>query len=143
MPTLLDSPVSPNPSISNLNATSMLVKWSPPFLWPGYAITYYNISVTNTEGLTDLYHVNASFSDAVVSFSLIANQSRTIESCAHLRFEIAPVTTDDSIMTIKSSVITGGFIPSTQSIDSSSNFMCMPLTMPCLYFQFIWLLVHY
>ena len=123
MPTLLDSPVSPNPSILNPNATSILVKWSPPFLWPGYAIAFYNVSVTNTKGHTDSYHLNTSFSDVVVSFSLIANQSQTIESCDRLRFEVAPITTDDSIMAIQSLVITGGFIPSTQSIDSSSNFM--------------------
>ena len=111
MAILPDSPVSPNPSLSNLNATFILLRWSPPFLWSGSTIAYYNMSVTNMNGDSDFYRVNTSFDDAIVSFSLVANQSQTIEFCDQLTFMISPITKDND-MTLKSFVIIGGFIPS-------------------------------
>ena len=111
MAILLDSPVSPNPSLSNLNATFILLKWSPPFLWSGSTIAYYNISVTNMNGESDSYRVNTSFNDAIVSFLLVANQSQTIEFCDQLTFMISPIITENDTI-LKSLVAIGGFIPS-------------------------------
>jgi hypothetical protein len=114
MPNFPGSPVYPNPSLSNINATFILLKWSPPFLWPsGSSIAYYNISVTNVNGESDFYRVNTTFSDAVVSFSLVSNQSQSIEFCDPLTFVITPITdSEDNDTPLKSFVAIGGFIPS-------------------------------
>ena len=117
MAVLPDSPVSPNPSLSNVNATFILLKWSPPFLWSGSTIAYYNISVTNMNGESDFYRVNTTFNDAVVSFSLVANQSQTI--CDQLTFMISPITKDNDTI-LKTFVTIGGFIPS-ETIDNLHN----------------------
>ena len=61
-------------------------------------------------GHSDFYRVNSSFSDAVVSFSLVANQTQAIKFCDRLRFIVSPFTRDN--MPLKSFVVIGGFIPS-------------------------------
>ena len=66
---LLESPISPNPRLEQPNATHLEVEWSPPFLWPGYFIESYNISVKNINGSISFYLKNSIlFSNAVVSF---------------------------------------------------------------------------
>ena len=51
--------------MSYLNLT-----WSPPFLWPGNAIQYFNVSITNkSDGSVTYHQINSSFSDRVVSFT--------------------------------------------------------------------------
>ena len=58
-----------NPFIMNPSASSILLKWSPPFLWPGCSIHHYNISIDWSGERTKFYYVNFTYSDAVVSFS--------------------------------------------------------------------------
>ena len=70
-------------------------------------------------GESDFYRVNTSFSDAIVSFSLVANQSQIIEFCDQLTFMISPITKDNDT-TLKSFVIIGGFIPS-ETINNLHN----------------------
>jgi hypothetical protein len=62
---------------------------------------------------SDFYRVSTTFSDAVVSFSLVSNQSQSIEFCDQLTFVITPIAEDiDTTVTLKSFVAIGGFIPS-------------------------------
>ena len=101
---ILDPPISPNPSTENRNATSILLKWSPPFLWPGYSIDYYNISVMNNSHL-----INATFNDTLVSFMIFAEES-SIESCHVLEICLSAVSNDTQCLTTFH--INGGFVPS-------------------------------
>ena len=46
------------------------VIWSPPFLWPGRAIQYFNVSITNkSDGSVTYHETNNNFGDRVVSFT--------------------------------------------------------------------------
>lgn len=73
--------MSPNPSIENPTASTMsfLLKWSPPYLWPGHSIDYYQITVSKTDGSGNIlrnarnFVVNATFSDTIITFILDAN----------------------------------------------------------------------
>lgn len=90
-----DVPVIPNPSITNPDGMTILLVWSPPFLWHGSSIEYFNISVTNSIGNSTIYYrVNTSFSDAVVSFEVVANESQKIQICEELKFVISAVSSD-------------------------------------------------
>ena len=107
-----DPPISPNPSAENLNATSILLKWSPPFLWPGYSIEFYNISVMNSGLITNNFLLNATFDDALVPFTIFAEDSN-IESCHVLEILLSAVTSDAQHLTTFH--INGSFIPSVYS----------------------------
>ena len=55
-------PISPNPKLAK-NATHVTLLWSPPFLWPGNRINYYNVSLTyNRDGRLTSYLVNGTYS---------------------------------------------------------------------------------
>ena len=64
--------------------------WSPPFLWPGQRIDYYNISVTNgNDGNTEYYRLNSSYSAKIVTFTLNADESHpSTFSCNYITFSI-------------------------------------------------------
>ena len=63
-----ESPVLPNPMVSVENPTTLLLKWSPPFLWPGYHIDYFIVSTINkTDGhLIVIDRINTTFNDVAV-----------------------------------------------------------------------------
>ena len=105
-----DPPITPNPSTENSNATSILLKWSPPFLWPGYSIDYYNISITNNGSITYSHALNATFKDVLVSFLTFAEDS-DIQSCHVLKILLSAVSSDAEDLTTYH--VNGGFIPST------------------------------
>ena len=66
---ITDLPLSPNPHLE-INMSHLNVTWSPPFLWPGHAIQYFNVSITNKSDGSATYHqINSSFNDRVVSFT--------------------------------------------------------------------------
>ena len=105
-----DPPISPNPSTENLNATCILLKWSPPFLWPGYSIDYYNISIMNN-GSTYSHTRNATFNDALVSFMIYAEDNDMhVQSCHVLEILLSAVSSDAERLTAFD--VYGGFIPS-------------------------------
>ena len=107
---IIEPPISPNPSIMNPNASSILFQWSPPFLWLGQAINYYDIFITNNAGETLYYRVNTTFSDAVVSFTAtVANYPDPILSCNDLHFSLSAVGSDQA--KLPSFSATGGYIP--------------------------------
>ena len=88
---------------------SILLKWSSPFLWPGYSIDYYNISVTNG-GLTTYSHlINATFTDVLVAFMITADETNT-ESCHVMDILLSAISSDtNDLDTFR---VNGGFIPS-------------------------------
>ena len=50
--------------------SSLTLTWSPPFLWPGRALRYFNVSITNKSDDSVTYHrINSTFDARVVSFS--------------------------------------------------------------------------
>ena len=86
---LLGSPVFPNPCLDQPNVTHLEVRWSPPFLWPGYFIKSYNITVEDISGSISFYLKNSIlFSDAVVSFWY--NDSNK-QHCLPYMFGITPI----------------------------------------------------
>ena len=105
----LDSPVVPNPSITNPNASSVLLKFSPPFLWSGYSIDHYNVSVMNNSGHSTHYRINTTFNDPVVSFILVADQP-IIQTCNELKLSVTPIGSDQ--VKLKPFTAVGGYIPS-------------------------------
>ena len=74
------------------NLTTMLLQWSPPFLWPGHHIKYFRISVTNKENVNVILHdrVNATYSDPVVSFTWSIDEHQGQE-CTEFVFGISAV----------------------------------------------------
>ena len=85
---LIELPLSPNPFIENPTASTILLKWSPPYLWPGLSIDYYRITVSETakNGVrnTRNFAVNATFSDTIVTFVMDANQTAGVYLKLHL-----------------------------------------------------------
>ena len=108
---VLDSPISPNPSAENPNATSILLKWSPPFLWPGYSIDYYSISVSNSTSGHIIHSQlrNSSFNDALLLLMIFA-EDRNIQSCHTL--EILLSATSNDMENLMMFPVNGGYIPS-------------------------------
>ena len=49
---------------------TLLLQWSPPFLWPGHRIQHYDVTVANmsNDSSIDLDMLNATFNDAIVSY---------------------------------------------------------------------------
>lgn len=105
-------PVVPNPFISNLNATSILLKWSPPFLWKGISIDYFNIFVTKESGLTEVHRVDTNFSDTVVNFNITADRFQGVQACSDIRFTISANSSDSEHAQLESYTVNGGYIPS-------------------------------
>ena len=88
------SPLSPNPELVK-NNTHVAVHWSPPFLWPGRVIEYYNVSlVLESDGSVYSERVNSTFSDPLVSYT----QPISSESffCASFTFYITAINSSGS-----------------------------------------------
>ena len=65
---LLAVPLLPNPLLE-INTSHITLAWSPPFLWPGCALRYFNVSFTNKSDGSITYHrINNSFGKRVFSF---------------------------------------------------------------------------
>ena len=107
---ILETPLIPNPLITNPNKSSVLLKWSPPFLWPGSVIDHYLVSVVAAEESDTFYHVNATFSDAVVSFLKTSGNATEIRNCNEILFCISAIT--DNGTELASFTVVGGYLPS-------------------------------
>ena len=84
------SPLTPNPTIRR-NVTHITLLWSPPFLWPGKIISYYNVSFTDkTRGISIYYRVNYS-SNEIVPFSRRIHQSESLIICTEIVFSISAI----------------------------------------------------
>lgn len=86
--------VIPNPLVVIL-PTSIILEWSPPYLWTGYRISYYNISTTNTtDGAVTYYVINATFNDPIVTHHI----SRQDQECTEFIFGISAVSTAGEVL---------------------------------------------
>ena len=95
----------------NPNKSSVLLKWSPPFLWPGRVIDHYCVSIADAaESDKMFYRVNSTFSDAVVSFLKTSNNPTEIRHCNEIQFGISAVTDDGT--ELETFTVVGGYLPS-------------------------------
>lgn len=103
---LADPPIVPNPSIYLDNLTpSFVVKWSPPFLWQGQHINYFQVRVHNlTDGSIMVDRVNTTFKDVLVIYVKHLTQHQ-VQMCTELLFCITAI--DDSDRILKTINITG------------------------------------
>lgn len=94
--TITDPPISPNPKTVSENSTHHTLSWSPPFLWPGHRIGFYNVVLVALKDgridSTNIYRVNSSYTSAIVTI--------TVDICRNLKgnadgfaFVISPITT--------------------------------------------------
>ena len=69
-------------------SSSFLLKYSPPFLWPGHRIKYYMVLVRDTGNdvvLDD--RINTNFSDVIVTFTHILDYDQR-QACSKLTVQI-------------------------------------------------------
>ena len=105
-----ESPLSQNLSIVNPNSSSILVKWSPPFLWPGHSINHYIISIGGTGESRSIHYVNATFDDAVVTFLEVSDNSE-IWNCNELQIAISAITDNSDSTELPTFTVIGGYLP--------------------------------
>ena len=95
---LIELPLPSNPCVEQSNVTILVVKWSPPFLWPGYAIGSYNISIINNtdRSVTVYFTTPSNFNNSIESFpfEIIAP---SYAQCTKLTFEITPSNAPDLV----------------------------------------------
>lgn len=109
----LETSLLQNPFIMNPNKSSILLKWSPPFLWPGSVIDHYLISTVGAaESDKMFYRVNATFRDAIISFLKTSDHPTEILHCSEILFDISAITDHDNGTELASFTIVGGYLPS-------------------------------
>ena len=84
-----EPPVVPNPVVIIQSLTALLLKWSPPFLWPGYHIDYFVVSTINKTGdhLITVDRINASFDDIILVLSKSLNDEH-VQDCNEFTFSV-------------------------------------------------------
>lgn len=94
--------------LTQLNRTTLLVQWSPPYLWPGYSIDSYNVSVRDMNtSITTFHQVDTAFSDVIVDFVLSKDSSLdNNNNCTEYTIGIAAITGTTRLHSIK---VTGGY----------------------------------
>lgn len=93
-----ESPLSLNPTVEN-NNTHITLKWSPPFLWPGRPILYFNLSIVDWSRESPSHQIiNSTFSERIVIFIFEINKSWIPENltCTEITFSISAVGMHDS-----------------------------------------------
>ena len=89
-----------NPSLTVQDSRTVLLKWSPPFLWPGQRIDFFNVSLVNrSDGSVTCYRVNTTFNDPVVSLT-VDFADRGNSTCTELRFDIVAVSGSGNLPSI-------------------------------------------
>ena len=122
-----ESPLPSNPLLSN-NSTHVILTWSPPFLWPGQAIQYYNVSITNTsDGITTYHKINSMFNDVTVTYT--RQMPSEIFICTEIIFGVSAVN--------QSGYALHNFITSSESC---MHFKLLNLFSLCIAFPFF---LHY
>ena len=87
-----------------------MLQWSPPYLWPGQAIQYYNVFVTNEKKESAYYRVTTTFRDEVVFLEVTTTDEYISPMCSELQFFISAIGYDDTKLSPFSAV--GGYLPS-------------------------------
>ena len=89
---LLEPPITFNPTLVR-NTTHVTLLWSPPFLWPGHRINYFNVSYTmiNLGSRKNAYHrINGSQGRKIMSFTLdVVKPSQSELYCIYITFNIS------------------------------------------------------
>ena len=103
-----------------------MVKWSPPFLWPGQHIKYFDIAVKNlTDGSIELDRVNTAFSDTIVSYTKRLSQQQ-VQMCTELLLGITAIDSNNrSLHTIN---VIGRYPSSESSIFNLLSLMAVAIT---------------
>ena len=111
----------PNPVVLVQSPTTLSLKWSPPFLWPGYHIDYFNVSTIPMNKINRITHydvINTSFDDTILTLSkTITNSDRQRHKCNQLLFEIRSYNNYLGLLP-RAFSITGNF-PSGKVVDDS------------------------
>jgi hypothetical protein len=99
----------PNPAVIIQSPTSLLLKWSPPFLWPGYHIDYFVVSTINKtdDHLITVDRINASFNDVILTLNKSLNDEH-VEDCNEFTFSITAFS-DNYGVHPQTFNVTGGF----------------------------------
>ena len=109
------SPITPNPSVTIENSTTMLVEWSPPFLWPGQAIEYYTVSVSDENNglLIAQKKVNSAYDDVIVSLEVSIDEHQRQECNLYILTLSAMNISNELLQTFNT---TKGFLSGTLSL---------------------------
>ena len=85
-----ESPVTPNPVVVIQSPTSLVLKWSPPFLWPGYHIDYFVISTINTtdDHIITIDRINTTSNDVILTLNKSLN-GKQVQECNEFLFSIS------------------------------------------------------
>ena len=84
-------PITPNPYIED-QSSAIILKWSPPYLWPGHRVAYYNITTKNLRDSTMMLDwINATYNDNLVSIS-------KQKECGEIAFEISAISNDNETL---------------------------------------------
>ena len=102
--------MSQSPYIINDSTHDQLsLLWSPPFLWPGERIDYFNVSFMNkSDGSIEYYKVDSVFSDQVVNLTVVINPNETCTT-AEIKFCISPVSVSGQLLRERN--VTGWITP--------------------------------
>ena len=118
----LDSPLSQNPSLRQKNSTALLLQWSSPYIWPGYSVGLYNISIRNHGNDHVIYHqISAEFDDKIIDFTFVQEEQET--NCSEFTFGVSAVSTDSQ--ELSTAYVTGGFASGNPIFKSIAIIICL------------------
>ena len=104
----------PNPNVDILSPTSLLLKWSPPFLWPGHHIDYFIVSTINKTDehliMNDTVNATMTLNDVIFTLnkSLLNDEHVHVQDCNEFTFSISAYS-DYYGMLPQTFNVTGGF----------------------------------
>ena len=80
----------PNPVVVIQSPTSLVLKWSPPFLWPGYHSDYFVVSTINKtdDHLITVDRLNATVNDVVLTLNKSLNDEH-VQDCNEFLFSLS------------------------------------------------------
>ena len=86
----LDSSVIPNPNVAAQSPSSLLLQWSPPFLWPGYHIDYFKVSTIDRTDCSIISNdiINTTFNEMTVALMKTIDE-RQPQECNEFLFVIS------------------------------------------------------
>ena len=94
-----------------MNTTHLTLLWSPPFLWPGERINYYNVFFTTKgECAHTEYRQKSNYSDQIVSLTVNHNEA---QMCTEFELFVSAIDTDSSVLQVFN--VTGLIMPSSKN----------------------------
>ena len=74
--------------------SALVLKWSPPYLWPGHRVAYYTIKTKHFSDTTMFDWINATYSDNLVAISKQIND----RECGEIVFEISAISNNNKTL---------------------------------------------